>query len=93
MGLVHAKARRREVFMVVSDSFDAFLEGGRTEVDQQAERHLEEADIGGELAWNGPERQIPDRFQFDEQSGSSTIKSARNPSSNFKFINSIGTCT
>jgi len=43
--LVHAKTRRREVLMLVHDAFAPFLERSLSEVDQQAQRHLEQARI------------------------------------------------
>jgi len=47
--LVHAKTRRREVLMLVHDAFPPFLESSLSEVDQQAQRHLEQAKIGQDL--------------------------------------------
>ena len=59
--LTHAKARRREVLIVVHYPSDAFLEGRCTEVDKQSDRQVQEAQ--GQL--HRPIRVIPARDPDD----------------------------
>jgi len=52
--------------MFVHDSFDSFLEGGRTEIDQQAYRQTRQSQIGEQLLVVD-RGQALDRLQFHNQ--------------------------
>ena len=77
--LIHAKARRREILMIVYDTLDALFEGWRTEVDEQTKGQIKKTQIGKKLFvvnWG--------EFSTDFSSimrQPSTNKSTRKPSS------------
>ena len=61
--LVHAKARSREVTMLINDALDAFFESGRTKIDQESQRQPHQPEVCQQLlGMNG--REMLDGFQF-----------------------------